>query len=126
MVESAVAGNASRRGAMTSQERWRRKRACQEAWKHNHREAYLAQKRELSRRPEYLAKRRMMYAQKMEEQRFPVGCSGGPSDEGASPNVFRDFPIGVASEHNGRHDPSWLNVSTMAAQARTSEQAAEA
>ncbi len=45
-------------------ERWRKKRRCQEAWKQRHRDAYLEQKRELAHRPEYLAKRRALYAQK--------------------------------------------------------------
>ncbi len=45
-------------------ERWRKKRLCQEAWKQRHRGAYLEQKRELAHRPEYLAKRRALYAQK--------------------------------------------------------------
>ena len=45
-------------------ERWRKKRRCQEAWKQRHRDAYLEQKRELAHRPEYLAKRRALYAQR--------------------------------------------------------------
>ena len=52
------------RGARDPIERWRKKRLCQEAWKQRHRGAYLEQKRELAHRPEYLAKRRALYAQK--------------------------------------------------------------
>ena len=63
-MESELASGSCRdRGrALSPHERWRRKRLCQETWKNRHREAYLAQKRELSHRPEYLAKRRELYA----------------------------------------------------------------
>ena len=54
-------------------ERWRKKRLCQEAWKQRHRGAYLAQKRELAHRPEYLAKRRALYAQKQATIRPSMG-----------------------------------------------------
>ena len=56
-------------------ERWRKKRLCQEAWKQRHRGSYLAQKRELARRPEYLAKRRALYAQKRAAKRPSTGDS---------------------------------------------------
>ena len=49
--------------------RWRRKRLCQEAWKQRHRGSYLAQKRELAYRPEYLAHRRTLYAQRQAAKR---------------------------------------------------------
>ena len=54
-------------------ERWRKKRLCQEAWKQRHRGAYLEQKRELAHRPEYLAKRRALYAQQQATIRPSVG-----------------------------------------------------
>ena len=55
--------------------RWRKKRLCQETWKQRHRGAYLAQKRELAHRPEYLAKRRALYAQKRAAKRPNMGDS---------------------------------------------------
>ena len=45
-------------------ERFKRMRVRQERWKRDNREAYLEQKRQLSRRPEYVAYRRQMYARK--------------------------------------------------------------
>ena len=63
MAESDANVERNVRQALTPRERWRRKRLAQERWKCGHREAYLAQKRELAARPEYLAKRRARYAQ---------------------------------------------------------------
>ena len=62
-------------------ERWRKKRHCQEAWKQRHRGAYLEQKRELAHRPEYLAKRRALYAQKqsMPHNLTDQGACNSPS-----------------------------------------------
>ena len=62
-------------------ERWRKKRRCQEAWKQRHRDAYLEQKRELAHRPEYLAKRRALYAQKqsMPHNLTDQGACNSPS-----------------------------------------------
>ena len=51
---------------MDSAERWRRMRLAQETWKHKNRAAYLAQKRVASHRPEYLARRRVIDAQRRE------------------------------------------------------------
>ena len=45
-------------------ERFKRLRARQERWKRDNRETYLEQKRQLSRRPEYMARRRQTYARK--------------------------------------------------------------
>ena len=61
--------------ALSPRERWRKKRLCQEAWKLRRRGAYLAQKRELAHRPEYLAKRRALYAQKRAAKRPSMGDS---------------------------------------------------
>jgi hypothetical protein len=47
---------------MQRDERWARHRASVERWKAAHREYYLEQKRRLATRPEYLARRRMLYA----------------------------------------------------------------
>jgi hypothetical protein len=69
MVESELAegmADGRSRHALNSQERWMRKRRSQETWKQRHREAYLAQKREIAHRPEYLAKRRELYAHRRE------------------------------------------------------------
>ena len=44
-----------------------KRRAAVEAWKIRNREYYLAQKRELASRPEYLAHRRDIYQQKKNE-----------------------------------------------------------
>ncbi len=63
-------------------ERWHKKRRCQEAWKQRHRGAYLEQKRELAHRPEYLAKRRALYAQK---QSMPHDLT----DQGACERPFQ-------------------------------------
>ena len=63
-------------------ERWRKKRRCQETWKQRHRGAYLEQKRELAHRPEYLAKRRALYAQK---QSMPHDLT----DQGACERPFQ-------------------------------------
>ena len=49
--------------------RWRKKRICQEAWKQRHRCSYLAQKRDLAHRPEYLARRRAIYAERQAAKR---------------------------------------------------------
>ena len=71
-----------RRGSRTDPlERWRKKRRCQEAWKQRHRDAYLEQKRELAHRPEYLAKRRALYAQKqsMPHNLTDQGACNSPS-----------------------------------------------
>ena len=48
-------------------ERFKRMRVRQERWKRDNREAYLEQKRQLSRRPEYVAYRRQTYARKRAE-----------------------------------------------------------
>ena len=48
-------------------ERFKRMRVRQERWKRDNREAYLEQKRQLSRRPEYVAHRRQTYARKKAE-----------------------------------------------------------
>ena len=70
------------KGRVTSpQERWRRKRNSQEAWKQRHRETYLAQKRELAHRPEYLAQRRQLYAQRRAAAK--ALCEVPSADEGA-------------------------------------------
>ncbi len=44
-----------------------KRRLAVERWKASHREYYLAQKRQLASRPEYLAHRRAVYAEKQAE-----------------------------------------------------------
>ena len=46
-----------------------KRRRAVERWKATHREYYLAQKRQLASRPEYLARRRAMYAAQQAELR---------------------------------------------------------
>ena len=55
-------------------ERFRRMRVRQERWKRDNREAYLEQKRQLSRRPEYVAYRRQTYALKRAEALERLGA----------------------------------------------------
>ena len=55
-------------------ERFKRMRVRQERWKRDNREAYLEQKRQLSRRPEYVAYRRQTYARKRVEALERLGA----------------------------------------------------
>lgn len=48
--------------AHSALERWDKRRAAVERWKLKNRDYYLEQKRRLAARPEYLAKRRALYA----------------------------------------------------------------
>ena len=49
---------------MLRDQKWMKHRICVENWKANNKEYYLEQKRRLAHRPEYLARRREMYALK--------------------------------------------------------------
>ena len=55
-------------------ELFKRMRVRQERWKRDNREAYLEQKRQLSRRPEYVAYRRQIYARKRVEALERLGA----------------------------------------------------
>ena len=61
--------------------RWLRRRACAERWKENNRAYYLAQKRRLAARPEYLAKRRQQHAMRVARERdAAMRCATGQLD----------------------------------------------
>ena len=54
------------KGTMLRDEKWRKHRLAVERWKVRNRQKYLAQKRALAARPEYLALRRERYRTKKE------------------------------------------------------------
>ena len=66
LIPEQVDDSLARRGRkpLDPLERFKRMRLRQERWKHANRDAYLEKKRQLSRRPEYVAYRRQMYARK--------------------------------------------------------------
>ena len=53
---------------LDSRTRWARHRGCVERWKARNREYYLAQKRRLAQRPEYLQRRRELYRERRARQ----------------------------------------------------------
>ena len=76
LVTEQVNESRKRRGrpAIDPLERFRRMRVQQERWKRGNRDAYLEQKRQLSRRPEYVAYRRQTYARKRAEALERLGA----------------------------------------------------
>ena len=67
--------------------KWQKHRDAVERWKQNNREYYLAQKRRLASRPEYLAIRRQMYrARKNDEKLFL--STNKINDETRHENIF--------------------------------------
>ena len=76
LITEQVDESRKRRGrpCLDPLERFERMRVRQERWKRDNREAYLEQKRQLSRRPEYVAYRRQTYARKRAEALERLGA----------------------------------------------------
>ena len=71
---------------MMKDSKYFRHRACVETWKEKNREYYLLQKKMLSSRPEYLAKRRDDYARsKLQTENLSPNKNGSETDQ----TIFR-------------------------------------
>ena len=68
--------------------KWQKHRDAVERWKQNNREYYLAQKRRLAARPEYLAKRRERYHVRKNAETIFLSTNK-LDDETRYENIFR-------------------------------------
>ena len=102
--------------------RWVKSRQAQESWKESNRDYYLAQKRRLAHRPEYLHYRRLRYriqkdARQMAEQE-DLSTTQNFHESEEREQIFRGPSDSSGRETSGAEDGAWVDPGSWEVQAR--------